>query len=328
MIEEASENEELRNAYLFAWILTGCEEGAGRVMKEAIQEVRVHPASSDSHKRSRLLVAAVRRRSLKFPAKCELTGGLMDLHRALEPGRSLVVIRALGILNPAESVSILGLEPTGAQLDEQKVQESLADGTTESLGTLRPAPSKDCLDAMSHYTRHESHLSAKNPAMLAVGTAFLLLIAIVVWQFTGRVGSFPEEAAKIVEVARKAKQEQFAPVDVKLETLPDWFALQGFDGLNIPTGMGSLNAVGVRTFQHEGETIAQMAVLDGETNIYMLSFPSGPFGIGGLRENAWQLGSSGRYVSAITERAGYCFLVTFAGTEEKMKKFLSDKKEN
>ncbi len=325
MSEEVSENEELRKAYLLAWVLTGCEDGAGRVITEAVQEVRGHPASSDPHKRSRLLVSAVRRRSLKFPAKCELPTGLANLHRALEPGRSLIVLRTLNILSSTESASILGLEPTGARLQEQKAMDSLDEGTAEALTSLTPSPGKECLDAMSRYTHHESHLSAKNPAMLAVGMAFLLLIAILVWQFTGRAGSFPEEAAKIVEVARKAKQEQFAPVDVKVETLPDWFAMQGFDGLNIPTGLESLNAVGVRTFQHEGETVAQMAVLDGEKNIYMLSFPAGPFGIGGLREDSWQLGTSGRFVSAITERGGYCFLVTFTGTEEEMKSFLSPK---
>jgi hypothetical protein len=327
MIEDLNENEEMRKAYVLAWVLTGCEEGASRVVKESIQEVGAHPAGSDLHKRSRLLMAAVRRRSLKFPARYELPPGLEALHKGLEPGRSLVLYQDLEIFNPGESASTLDLEKAGATLEEKKMREALGSDSdhVRLLTELKPSPSKECLEALDRYHRNEIHRGVKNPATLAVGMAFLLLIAVLVWHFTGRAGTFPEEAIKIVELARRAKQENFSPVDVKLEHLPDWFAMQGFDGLRIPAGFEDLNAVGVRTFQHEGETVAQMAILDGERNVYMLSFPASPFDIRGLRPEAWQITSTGRFASAITEKDGICTLITFSGSEEDMKSFLANR---
>ncbi len=324
MSEELRENEDMRVGYLLSWTLTGTEVGAGKSLCEAIKEVVSHPAAHDHHKRQQLFLSAVRRRSLKFPARCELPESLKALHGSPEPGRSVLALQEL-LKSKESAASLLGLEVRSANEAAQKIRDTLSqpDQVSQGLAQLEPAPSKDCLTAITSFLHGTEHSAVKNPATIAVGAAFLILIAVVVWQVTGKVGVFPEEAIKIATEARRATQESFSPMDAKVSTLPDWFAMQGFEGFQIPPGLENLNAVGVRTFTYDGASVAQVAVLADEKNIFLLSFPATAFEIRGLPSGTWQVSSSGRNAYAIREENGMCFLLTFAGSEADMKTFLA-----
>ncbi len=326
MSEELHENEDVRVGYLLSWVLTGTEDGAGKSVREAIQEVTSHPAACDGHKRRQLFLSAVRRRSLKFPARNELPDPLRSLHGTPEPGRSVFALQQL--LKNAESseaASLLGLDVRSASEAAGKIQATLPNSPhiSKELEQLEPCPTKESLTVIRSFVHGSEHSAVKNPATIAVGAAFLILIAVVVWQVTGKVGVFPEEAIKIATEARRATQDSFSPMDAKLGTLPDWFAMQGFEGFQIPPGMENLNAVGVRTFSYDGAGIAQVAVLNGEKNLFLISFPAAPFDIRNLPSQAWQVSSAGRNAYAIREENGMCFLITFAGTESEMKAFLA-----
>lgn len=326
MTDEWRENEDLRVGYLLAWMLTGTEEGAGKSVGEAIKEVRAHPASHDHHKRKQLFFSAVRRRSLKFPARCELPESLRLLHGTPEPGRSVMTLKELlKGKDPTDAASLFGLEIRSAGEAAKKVRESFpcADQLFEAFEELEATPSAECLAAMTSYVHGTEHSAVKNPATIAVGAAFLILIGVVVWQVSGKVGVFPEEALKIAAEARRATQDNFSPMDAKASTLPDWFAMQGFEGFQIPPGMEDLNAVGVRTFAFEGASVAQVAVLKDEQKLFLMAFPAEAFEIRSLPTQAWQVSTSGRNAYAIREENGMCFLVTFVGSEAEMKAFLS-----
>jgi hypothetical protein len=326
MTDEWRENEDLRLGYLLSWVLTGTEEGAGKSVADAIKEVGEHPAAHDNHKRRQLFFSAVRRRSLRFPALCKLPEELRELHRSPEPGRSVVVLQSLlGGTSASDVVRLLGLESRGGGEAAKQLKEALSspDSHSEGFEGLAPAPSGECLAAMALYLKGSEHSAVKNPATFAVGAAFLILVGVVVWQVSGKAGVFPEEAIKVATEARRATQESFSPMDAKVSTLPDWFAMQGFEGFLIPPGLENLNAVGVRTFTFEGAPVAQVAVLNDEKNLYLMSFPAEALEIRNLRSQAWQVSSSGRYAFAIREENGMCFLVTFVGSEAEMKTFLA-----
>ncbi len=326
MIEELRENEDLRVAYLLSWTLTGTEEGAGKSMCEAIKEVASHPAASDHQKRRQLLLSAVRRRSLKFPARNELPESLRELHMTPEPGRSVFALQELlKGSHSSEAASLLGLDGRSANEAAQKIQGTLFHSSqiADELAQLEPTPTKECLLVINSFLNGTEHSAVKNPATIAVGAAFLILIAVVVWQVTGKVGVFPEEAIKVATEARRATQESFSPVDAKLGTLPDWFAMQGFEGFQIPPGLENLDAVGVRTFSYDGAAVAQVAVLNDEKNLFVISFPAEAFEIRSLPSQTWQVSSSGRNAYAIREENGMCFLITFAGSESEMTAFLA-----
>ena len=157
-------------------------------------------------------------------------------------------------------------------------------------------------------------------AAFAVGVGFLLLVALLVWMFLGRAGTFPEEAVKIAAIGAKASPNQFDPVDEKASSLQDWFALKGFDNFHVPPELGNFDVVGVRIFTVDNEQIAQ--VLVPENYMYFYCFASQPLGINIVPEGFWRITEADRSVLAIREDQGTCFLIAFRGSKENMKSLL------
>jgi hypothetical protein len=301
--------------YAIANLLTGCHEGAMAVATAAADEVGKHPAASEAGRIARLFFAAVRRRSLRFPARCDLDGALAGLHAMQEPARSAHVLRLVGAMDDAEIAGVLGVAP-GTLPPEPDNWAALRG----HAGALRPPKSAlGTLEALEESLREEAaegRSCVRNPATIAVALGFLLLVGMLVWQMTGQAGVFPEEALKIASVGRRADFDQFAPVEVKASRVGDWFVMQGFDGFAVPVEFGDYDAVGVRTFKVDGNTVAQVAAIDGERRVFFLSFEAVPFRIpaGG----GWRVATSGRHVVAMRRDGEMCFLVSFEGTPGEM----------
>lgn len=108
------ELEMLEVAWRLAFLLTGCREGASTVLRAAVDEILRHPSADAPARRKRLLLSTVRRRSLRCPARCELSGTLAKLHALKEPGRSALALLCLNAL-PSEEIQRL-LDFDGAML--------------------------------------------------------------------------------------------------------------------------------------------------------------------------------------------------------------------
>jgi hypothetical protein len=159
-----------------------------------------------------------------------------------------------------------------------------------------------------------------NHAAFAVGVGFLLLVALLVWMFLGRAGTFPNEALKIAATGAKATPNQFDAVEEKASGVEDWFALKGFDNFQVPAEFANFDVVGVRQFTVDNEPIAQALV--PENIMYFYCFASQPFGISIVPEGSWRITEADRSVLAIREEKGMCFLIAFRGSKQEMKDLL------
>jgi len=159
-----------------------------------------------------------------------------------------------------------------------------------------------------------------NHAAFAVGIGFLLLVALLVWIFLGRAGTFPNEALKIAATGAKAAPNEFDAVEEKVSELQDWFALKGFDNFQVPAEFGAFDVVGVRQFTVDNEPIAQALI--PENVMYFYCFASQPFGISIAPEGSWRITEADRSVFAIREEKGMCFLIAFRGSKQQMKELL------
>lgn len=168
--------------------------------------------------------------------------------------------------------------------------------------------------------RGQGRTQLGNHAVFAVGVGFLLLIALLVWMFLGRAGTFPAEALKIAATGSKATANQFDAVEEKAGALQDWFALKGFDNFQLPAEFASFDVVGVRLFTVDNEPIAQ--VLVPENMMFFYCFASQPFGINIVPEKSWRITEADRSVLAIREEKGMCFLIAFRGSKQEMKSLL------
>ena len=100
----------LETAWRFAFLLTGCREGTSKVFKDSVDELLRHPHPGDLDRVKQLLFAVVRRRSLNFPARCELQGTAAKLHELSEPGRSALALLYLDALPAADILRVLNID--------------------------------------------------------------------------------------------------------------------------------------------------------------------------------------------------------------------------
>jgi hypothetical protein len=99
----------VETAWRFALLLTGCHEGTSKVFKDSVEELLRHPHPGDLERTRRLFFTVVRRRSLGFPARCELNGTAAKLHELLEPGRSALALLYLGALPASDIQRVLNI---------------------------------------------------------------------------------------------------------------------------------------------------------------------------------------------------------------------------
>ena len=100
----------LETAWRFAYLLTGCREGTSKAFKDSIEELLRHPHPGDLERTRQLFFTVLRRRSLKFPARCELEGTAAKLHELAEPGRSALALLYLGALPAVDIQRVLSID--------------------------------------------------------------------------------------------------------------------------------------------------------------------------------------------------------------------------
>jgi hypothetical protein len=173
-------------------------------------------------------------------------------------------------------------------------------------------------------SKRTRRFTLRDPAMLAVGLAFLFLVGLLAWIFVGH-GSFAgmDEVADLVSKADGAGPEQFSEFDAKAGTLDDWFVMKDFDGFVVPPGMESAPVVGVRLFKFEDTPVAAAAIAQPRALLYVLDGTS--LGIS-LPEGRWNVSTYGGGKRAFAARQignMICILTLRAGGKPELEKYLA-----
>ena len=318
----------LSTGWRVAYTWAGCREGASKIFNDTVAEVLHHPGDGDLRTTITLFYTVLRKRALRYPARCELTGLAANLHGQPEPGRSAWTLLLLEALPSEDVEQILGLDQRRLAEAVQKSQDLLkADPTIETGPLLHeldlgPKGEKDVEEAARAMAdKHDGQwISVRNPALIAVALGFLLMIGVLTWYFLGQAGTFPDDAMQVATLGALASPEQFDAVDSTTSQLQDWFMLKGFDNFHPAPGFEKYHAVGVRIFKYENEPIAQ--VLIPENTMFFYSFAAEPLGINVTPEKTWRIAELGRSVVAIREEKGVCFLISFRGKKEQMEQLL------
>lgn len=311
----------LATAWRYGLLLTGCQEGATVAFKDAVTELLRHPHAEERDRAARLFYSTLRRRAIRFPARNELPASLSAFHLMEERARSAVLLHALKALPDSDIQRLLEVDNKGfTKLLEQKNTESETETELRSF----PLPEEaeiQIREAISSLGNKGQRSLMSNPSTIAVGIGFLLLIAVVVWNMMGRVGTFPDEAMKIATTGGKASPDQFQVVEAKAGDLEDWLMLKGFENFNVPAGLENFTAAGVRIFKVENEPVAQAAIVSDKP-IYFYSFASRPLGVTVAPEGRWLISEADGWVLAIREDNGSCFMVAFRGNKQQMQELL------
>ena len=165
----------------------------------------------------------------------------------------------------------------------------------------------------------DSILSPRNPAMISVAIGFLLLIALLVWNFLGRPAAFPPDAVEIAESAVKFDGATFEDAGVPAGELVDWFVLRGFDGFFVPLGLDSVETHGATIAKIGNQPVALVDTANGSARFVV--FDHDQLGIE-IPPGEWRVADvGGGRSAAIRQQDGMCFMVLMKGSPQDVSDF-------
>ncbi len=166
--------------------------------------------------------------------------------------------------------------------------------------------------------------SFRDPAMLAVGLAFLCLVGLLTWIFVGQ-SSFAgmQEISEMVARGDGAGPEQFTEIETSAAALTDWFVMKEFDGFTVAPGLESAPVVGVRLFNYDDLPVAVAAISRPKALFYV--FEAQPLGLS-LPARRWRTAAYGpgrKHAFAVQQIGNMAFVLTLReGGEAELKKYL------
>ena len=104
------------------------------------------------------------------------------------------------------------------------------------------------------------------PAVLTALLGVLVILGIVVFFVMDRMEKFPgrEAVENMLGSANKMNGTELEEVSSTTGQLGDWFYMRGYDGFEAPAELAALPVMGSRVFRIEGQTVAQVAVVNAD----------------------------------------------------------------
>jgi len=164
--------------------------------------------------------------------------------------------------------------------------------------------------------------SLRDPAVLGMAFAFLLLAAFLTWQFLSSRDQVTGQSAVfgLIDLGAKSPEQQFEAVDSTLGELDDWFVMNGVEGLWVPETFRPLKVLAARVFTYEGAAVACAALPGEEMLVYI--FRGRNLNVSAPNEGNWYFVSNGKESGALMEKNGVCFLAVIRGSRQDMKEQL------
>src|SRR5216110_3354773 len=149
-----------------------------------------------------------------------------------------------------------------------------------SVGPYHPDSAGDCRMVLSKNLISNSRRTwkkmARNPAVLAIGIALIVIAGVLVFQFVGRLNDFPGSttARKLLTIAGSTRSVLLDPVSTDAGTLSDLFFLKhGLEHYDVPAEFADFRTLGCRVFEDdESQRIAQIWVAERRMQFFL--FPA------------------------------------------------------
>jgi hypothetical protein len=171
--------------------------------------------------------------------------------------------------------------------------------------------------------------TVRDPAVLAIGIALVVISGVLVFHFIGRLNDFPGSgtARKLLTIAGSTRSVLLDPVSADAGTLSDLFFMKhGLEHYDVPPEFAVLRTIGCRVFEdEESQRIAQIWVAEKRMQFFL--FPEERDAKTGavLGFQGWRYVHQEGWVGAVTERNGVCFMAALRGRESDLAPYLAKK---
>ena len=172
---------------------------------------------------------------------------------------------------------------------------------------------------------------ARNPAVLAIGIALIVIAGVLVFQFVGRFNDFPGSATarKLLTIAGSARSVLLDPVSTDAGTLSDLFFMKhGLEHYDVPAEFADFRTIGCRVFDDdESRRIAQIWVAEAQMQFFLFPAERDTKTGAVLRFTGWQYVRQEGWIGAVTERNGVCFMAALRGREKDLSPYIPKTKQ-
>ena len=173
--------------------------------------------------------------------------------------------------------------------------------------------------------------TVRNPAVLAIGIALVVIAGVLVFQFVARLNDFPGSATarKLLAIAGSTRSVLLDPVNADAGTLSDLFFMKhGLEHYDVPPEFADFRTIGCRVFDDdESRRIAQIWVAEKRMQFFL--FPAERNAKTGavLKFPGWRYVHQENWIGAVTQRNGVCFMAALRGREKDLAPYIPKTKQ-
>src|SRR5438034_907797 len=171
----------------------------------------------------------------------------------------------------------------------------------------------------------------RNPAVLAISIAVVVITGVFVFQLLGRLNDFPGSATarRLLTVAASTRAVVLDPVNTEAGTLSDLFFMKhGLEHYDVPAEFADFRTIGCRVFDdEESRRVAQIWLAENRMQLFLFPAERDPKTGAVLRFPGWRYVHQEGWVGAVREHSGVCFMAAIRGREKELEPYLSKPKE-
>jgi hypothetical protein len=166
----------------------------------------------------------------------------------------------------------------------------------------------------------------RNPAVLAISIAVLVIAGVFVWQLLTHLNEFPGSATarKLLSVASSTRPVMLDPVSTEAGTLSDLFFMKhGLEHYDVPEEFADFRTIGCRVFEdEESRRIAQIWLAEKRMQLFLFPAERDTKTGAVLRVPGWRYVHQEGWVGAVKEQSGVCFMAAMRGRESDLEPYI------
>ena len=166
----------------------------------------------------------------------------------------------------------------------------------------------------------------RNPAVLAISIAIVVIPGVFVFNFLSHLDDFPGSvtARRLLSIAASTRPIMLDPVNAEAGTLSDLFFMKhGLEHYDVPAEFADFGTIGCRVFEDdESRRIAQIWLAEKRMQLFL--FPAERDSKTGavMRFPGWRYVHQEGWTGAVTEHSGVCFMAAVRGGDKELEPYL------
>ena len=169
----------------------------------------------------------------------------------------------------------------------------------------------------------------RNPVVIAIATALLVIGAVVAYRVHEHLKDFPgaDKARRLLTVAASNRSVLLDPLQTNAGALSDLFFMKHrLEHYDVPAEFAEFKTLGARVFDDdEVRRVAQIWAKEKRMQFFL--FPAEPDKEGKISDfSDWRFVELEGWTGAVTQRNGVCFMAVIRGTEKDLRGYLEKKK--